>query len=181
MHRIVSTWNFQGRNIRDGIYTPDIYLSKNGGGSFLVWFRFLIDQLNWAFGYELTTTMLCHSQNFDQIHKPGAEIRPKNYLLHSCLNTFNYPMGICKLVSENWTKFCFIAHQMAFEKLSGMGKVIFLKSQFWRKIWWFYVRTNQKAGAKISELIRDMTKIIFANEYLGLEFFADGNLDPAYA
>ena len=70
---------------------------------------------------------------------------------------------------------------MAFKKLSGVGKVIFLKSQFWRIFELFYVRTNQKAGAKISELIRDMTKIIFANEYLGLVFFADGNLDHVYA
>ena len=39
-------------------------------------------------------------------------------------------MGICKLVSENWTYMVSISHRIAFGMLLMIGRVIFDKTQF---------------------------------------------------
>ena len=91
-----------------------------------------------------------------------------------CDNKHNV-MGICKLVSENWTYMVSISHKIAFGMLLMIGRVIFDKTQFWPKKWRFHVKTITKVAAKFSELVRDRTKIFFANKYLGLEVLEGGS------
>ena len=82
-------------------------------------------------------------------------------------------MEICKIVSENWTYIWYISYVMTFGMLYTLAKAIFRKTQLWAKKSRFYVQTLKILVLKFSELIRDTTKIFFANEYLGLELLSD--------
>ena len=70
-----------------------------------------------------------------------------------------FPMGFCKIDSENWTYDWSVSYWIVLEVLFMVPKVVFANNEVWPRKSRFYLRNSESLSLKISKVVCDGSKI----------------------